>query len=75
MQMEVFAWIFYRISGVRYMMWLLYLHLSSRCSVTRTRIHQQTLKLLVCSVRTNENTTGKCVKLSSRVGQHNNLSI
>ncbi|KAI5420269.1 Ubiquitin-conjugating enzyme E2 2, variant 2, partial [Lathyrus oleraceus] len=42
----IYAWIFYKISGVQFMMWLLYLPQSSHCCVIQTQTLQQILKLL-----------------------------
>lgn len=47
----------------------------SRCCVIQIQIHLQTLKQQDCSVRTNVNTTGKFVKLWSRVGRQTNLLV
>ncbi|MFQ6627494.1 hypothetical protein Gotur_005762 [Gossypium turneri] len=62
MQMVVFVSIFYKISGVLYMMLPLYSLQFSLFFVIRTRTLQQTRKRLVCLVRISGNTTEECAK-------------
>ncbi|WZZ20099.1 hypothetical protein YC2023_121486 [Brassica napus] len=66
--MGVFAWTFYKTSGVQYMMLLLYLPPSSRFSVTLIRILLQIRKALGFTAKTSVSTTEKCVMLSSKAG-------
>uniref|UniRef100_F6H5P2 UBC core domain-containing protein n=1 Tax=Vitis vinifera TaxID=29760 RepID=F6H5P2_VITVI len=72
MPMEASVWIFYRTSGVPYMMLLLFLLLSSHCFVIPTQTRPLIQKLHGCLVRTSASTTEESVKLLSRAGQRTN---